>query len=318
MPELPEVETVRRELEAGSARRGPSPIGKRIEKVVVSAPEVIGLPGSVDAFVERLAGRTIERIGRRGKYLIVHLSEGDLVVHLRMSGDLRVRSADAVRGDEVRDAGPGGTAVVRDAADGGADVDRTAETGEENVVQAAGNEKTAPPPRVWLTLEDGSELQFHSTRKLSRIYAADHHDEVTGDLGPEPLDDSFGPADLAALLYRSTRNLKSFLLDQHLIAGVGNIYASEILFAARLHPDRLAGSLNTAEVEALWQSMRSVFGDAVEAAGTSIDYAYEGGGYQDRLQVYGFEGEPCPACGMAITRIVQNARSTYCCPNCQQ
>ena len=71
-------------------------------------------------------------------------------------------------------------------------------------------------------------------------------------------------------------------------------------------------------MEALWQSMRSVLGDAVEAAGTSIDYAYEGGGYQDRLQVYGFEGEPCPACGTAITRIVQNARSTYCCPNCQQ
>jgi formamidopyrimidine-DNA glycosylase len=145
----------------------------------------------------------------------------------------------------------------------------------------------------------------------------DHHSEVTGKLGPEPLDDEFRPEDLSALLAKRTRNLKSFLMDQHLIAGIGNIYVSEILFEARLHPDRAGGSLSEGEVEALWRAVRKVLGEAVESSGTSIDYAYEGGGYQDRLQIYGKGGEPCPRCSTGIQRVVHNARSTYLCPGCQ-
>jgi formamidopyrimidine-DNA glycosylase len=272
MPELPEVETVRRELLSGTDHRGPSPVGGRIKEVDLRSPEVVELPASADEFRARVVGQLITGIERRGKYLIFALTDGDLIFHLRMSGDVRV--------------GPASTDVEK-------------------------------PGRVVCHLDDGNSLSFLSTRKLSRIYAVPSHEQVTGGLGPEPLDPKFRPADLAELLRNRTRNLKSFLMDQTLIAGIGNIYASEILHHAGLLPTRESGSLSWEEVWKLRESIRAVLQEAVDQSGTSIDYAYEGGGYQNSLLVYGREGEPCSTCAGPIQRLVIGARSTYFCENCQ-
>lgn len=172
-------------------------------------------------------------------------------------------------------------------------------------------------------LDNGQQLWFRDVRKFGRVYLVDHPEEVTGALGPEPLDDAFTLADFQARLSRRSGRLKSLLLNQEFLAGLGNIYADEALFAAGLHPLRRADTLNSEEVERLYEAIQRVLRDAVAGRGTTLDdggyrdAAGEPGAYQDQIFVYGRGGEACRRCQGVIERIVIGGRSSHFCPSCQ-
>jgi formamidopyrimidine-DNA glycosylase len=171
-------------------------------------------------------------------------------------------------------------------------------------------------------LDDGRELRFNNMRKLGRVYLVDDADEIVGRLGPEPLDDDFVPADFAALLSARWGMIKPLLLNQRFIAGIGNIYADEALFAACIHPERGADTLTTEEIERLYHTTRRVLRQGIENRGTTLS-AYrdaEGGEgrNQEYLRVSRRTGQPCPRCGTPIERTVVGGRGTYFCPGCQK
>jgi formamidopyrimidine-DNA glycosylase len=180
-----------------------------------------------------------------------------------------------------------------------------------------------PHARVRLRIDDGQWLVFSDTRKFGRFYLVDDPGEVLDGLGPEPLDPGFTVNVLAQRLEGRRGELKRLLLNQAFIAGLGNIYASEILWCARLHPQRVAGSLTHEEVQRLHEATRAVLRQSIADGGTSLDdrqYVYPDGGlgrHQTRLAVYDHAEEACPRCGYEIVRIVQGQRSTYFCPVCQ-
>ncbi|MBM4422567.1 MAG: bifunctional DNA-formamidopyrimidine glycosylase/DNA-(apurinic or apyrimidinic site) lyase [Chloroflexi bacterium] len=265
MPELPEVETIVRNLRAPC-------VGQRIERATVKWKRHVAMPGAAQ-FIRRIAGQTVLGITRRGKYLVFQLSEDVLLIHLKMSGDLTVVSA------------------------------------------------ATPPDKHAHTVfhfGNGHELRFSDTRKFGRVYLARRADDVTGSLGPEPLDDSFTAQSLAYILQSRRRALKPLLLDQTVIAGVGNIYADESLHRARLHPLRLSHTLAAAEARALWRSLRYTLNQAIRNQGSSIDRVYRQGQHQYHFRAYDRAGQPCPACGAAIRRIVVGGRGTHYCPHCQR
>jgi formamidopyrimidine-DNA glycosylase len=176
-----------------------------------------------------------------------------------------------------------------------------------------------------LTFDDSTELRFVDARKFGRIYyfasTAALDDFLAGRLGPEPLDD-LTPARLAALLRGRRRRLKSLLLDQTFLAGIGNLYADEALWSARLHPSRSGGSLKPAEIRRLALSIREVLERGIEHRGTSfsiyVDATGEPGVHQDFLQAYGRAGQPCARCTRPIERCVIAQRGTWLCPHCQR
>jgi formamidopyrimidine-DNA glycosylase len=270
MPELPEVETVVRGLRAPL-------IGRSITGVSVAWPRTIARP-SVDDLVARVVGRRITLVGRRGKYLIIGLDQGYLLIHLKMSGRLQVVPA-------------------------------------------------AHPPdkhvRVLFDLDNGQQLRFQDVRKFGRLYAVDDPAEVTVGLGPEPLADDFTLDEFCHLLSRRSGRLKSLLLNQQFLAGLGNIYADEVLFSARLHPLRKASSLTRDEQDRLYRAIRTVLGHAVASRGTTlddrgyVDALGQPGMYQEQLAVYGRQGEPCHRCQLPIERIIIGGRSAHFCPGCQ-
>jgi len=274
MPELPEVETVARDLRRHLLPDGAQP--PRIVGARVSWERTLrhGTPGEFGAGV---AGRRIEAIGRRGKQLVIDLSGGAfLTIHLKMTGQLFV-----VRAAQPED----------------------------------------PYVRAVLALHDGREIRFRDIRKFGRIglYLADENpfDEV----GPEPLDPAFTLAQFRARIRGRRGRLKPLLVDQAFLAGVGNIYADEALWRARLHPLRSAATLRPADERRLYGHLRSVLAEAVERRGSSIDdyTAPDGDGeMQDRLDVYQRTGEPCRRCGRPIRRIVIGIRSTHFCSWCQR
>ena len=270
MPELPEVETVARGLRE-------SLVGRTVTGVAVGWPRTIARLG-VAEFTERVAGQRVTLIGRRGKYVIIGLSRGYLLVHLKMSGRLSV--------------------VPRD------------EPSDQHV-------------HVLFDLDDGRQLRFRDVRKFGRIYLVDHPSEITAGLGPEPLADDFKAEDFSRLLARRRGRLKSLLLNQQFLAGLGNIYADEALFAAQLHPMRKADSLTADEEARLYAAIRTVLNQAVTSRGTTLDDGGytdangQAGGYQDRIVVYGRGGEPCLRCATPIERIVIGGRSAHFCPHCQ-
>jgi formamidopyrimidine-DNA glycosylase len=270
VPELPEVETVARGL-------GELLPGRTLIAVTASWPRTIARP-SLDAFKAAIAGRRVRSVGRRGKYVVIELDEGYLLIHLKMSGRLRV-----VPADEPLDAH---THTVFD-------------------------------------LDDGRQLRFNDTRKFGRVYLVEDLEEVTGHLGPEPLGDDLTADRFRALLAPRTGRLKSLLLNQEFVAGIGNIYADEALFAARLHPLRGAGSLAPDEADRLYASIRTVLQQAVNSRGTTlddtgyVDARGQAGDYQGQLAVYGREGQPCPVCGAPIARMVIGGRSCHYCGHCQ-
>jgi len=176
--------------------------------------------------------------------------------------------------------------------------------------------------RLRWQLSDGAWVVFIDQRKFGRFYLVDDPREITGDLGPEPLLADFTPAWLAVHLAQRRGEIKPLLLDQRFIAGLGNIYVSEVLWQAGIHPQRVAGTLSVAEAERLHAAIVAALRAGLENGGTSLDglYAYPSGGtgrHQEYLRVYDRAGEQCPRCGYAVERIVQGQRSTYFCPVCQ-
>jgi formamidopyrimidine-DNA glycosylase len=281
MPELPEVETVARDLR-------PRLVGATIVGARVSWARTLRTHDPI-SFGDAVAGRTVEAVGRRAKQLVIELSgEAALTIHLKMTGQLFVVPAD---------------------------------TPED------------PYVRLVLELADGRELRFRDIRKFGKV-GLYGRDPITGDLvaevggaavfaaiGPEPLDDAFRIRDFRRRLRRRKGRLKPLLLDQSFLAGIGNIYADESLWRARLHPLRTVPTLRPPDERRLYESVRSVLAEAIERRGSSIDdyTAPDGdGSMQERLDVYQRTGEPCPRCGRPIKRIVVGARSTHLCTWCQR
>jgi len=293
MPELPEVETVALDLQRWVA-------GARIDDAEVRWERTIRHPLPAERFVAELRGAAIRRVGRRAKSVLLHLEDGRVMtVALRMTGALIV---------------------------------------------AAPGTPDDPYARVVFRLADGRELRYRDVRKFGRIglweggglrarrassrrrvaeaRASYRVGEVFGRHGPEPLARSFSAARLADRLRRRSARLKTLLLDQSFVAGVGNIYADEALWRARLHPLRAADTLTPAEISRLHRAIRHVLRQGIRNRGTSFgDYVGadgEPGDNAERLAVYQRTDEPCLRCGRPIQRIIVGQRSTHFCPNCQR
>jgi formamidopyrimidine-DNA glycosylase len=277
MPELPEVETVRRGLQ-------PVLEGRRLVKVETRRAG-LRLPFPKD-FAKRLTGRRVTRLRRRAKYLLAELDGGEtLVIHLGMSGRMSV---------EGRSLGVHDTPAGK----------------HDHVVFET----------------EAARIVFSDPRRFGLMTlvatAALAEDKLFKDLGVEPLSAEFDAAFLARALKGKKTPVKSALLDQRVIAGIGNIYACEALYRARLSPKRLAGRLKPPETAALAGAVRTVLREAIRAGGSSLrDYRKANGdlgGFQHRFKVYDREGEPCPTCGGTIKRLVQAGRSSFWCPRCQK
>lgn len=288
MPELPEVETIRRRLCGGDATC-PGLIGRRIQGAWVGWARTLAEPAP-PAFRRRVRGQTIERIDRRAKHLLLGLSRDTLMVHLGMSGSLHLRRGGGDRGATPR---------VR--------------TRIHRVP-----ENPARYCRLSLRLSDGWRLDFDDPRKFGRVRLVSDPARVLRDIGPEPLARGFTAAMLAARLRDHRRALKPLLLDQSFIAGVGNIYADEALHRAGLHPRTPADRVTPAQAGVLWRSIRAVLREAIRRNGTTFDQVYGGGDFQRHLRVYQRTGQPCQRCGTRIRRIVVAQRGTHFCPRCQR
>ncbi len=281
MPELPEVETIRRDLVSAAT-------GKRIAGVRIlpdpRGARLLRRYPSATKFVRRLRGRKIKTIRRRGKYLLFDLDSGDvLIVHLGMSGQLLRRPA-------------------------GAGPDRFA--------------------RAVFRLSDDSQIRFCDSRKFGEMYI---FSRAAGDtridpekLGPEPLADGFTAAALAAALGKRKKPVKALLLDQSAVAGIGNIYSDEILFAGGIHPERPAGSLRAKEIERLHRAMKTILRRALRYRGTSaadekyVDARGRKGNFQRRLKVYQRGGESCRVCRRPLRTVRLQGRTAHFCPRCQR
>lgn len=294
MPELPEVETVRMGLE-------PVLVGNRFASVEQRRKD-LRFPFPVN-FAKRLSGRKVEALDRRAKYLLARLDDGEvLVMHLGMTGRF---SIDHANGEHI-------------------------EPGEfyEDAPVAPTHE------HIVFHMGDGASVRYADARRfgymdLIRQSGLDEHALFKG-LGIEPLSDAFTPEWLANRLKGKATSIKAALLDQRLIAGIGNIYACEALYRAKISPLRLAKPLATKtgkpteKTKALVDGIKVVLGQAIKAGGSSLrDYrSAEGrlGRFQHSFKVYGREGKPCrgKGCSGKVRRIVQNGRSTFYCPICQK
>ena len=272
MPELPEVETIRRSL-------APRLLGRRIERFEAFLPKAVrGI--TVEEAQEKLAGQVIGGLSRRGKYLLLELAGGDrLAFHLRMTGQLLLRPKDTPR---------------------------------------------EPHTHLVFTLAGSDELRYVDLRKFGGFHYLTPGGEIPAglaELGPEPLGAEFRPETLAATLSKGRGPLKAALLDQRRLAGIGNIYADEILHRAGLAPTRPANALSREELARLYESIRTVLAEGIAHRGTTRRNYVDGDGrpgeYQERLRVYGRSGQACPACGTEIVRTVVGGRGTHYCPRCQ-
>ena len=295
MPELPEVETVRRGLQ-------PAMEGARLVKVEVRDRR-LRWPIAKD-FEKRLAGQTVEGLGRRAKYLLADLSSGDvLLMHLGMSGSFRV--------------GTGGK-------DG-----QIAKYHHEK-------SKSRSHDHVVFHMSNGATVTFNDPRRFGSMKlfsrAKLEQEPLLRALGPEPLGNAFDAAMLAKACAGKKTSLKAALSDQRVVAGLGNIYVCEALYRARLSPKRQASTIAdrhgkpTARAQALVEAIKAVLTDAIKAGGSSLrDHRRADGSlgdFQHNFQVYDREGEPCPSCkgkkNTTVKRIVQAGRSSFYCPSCQK
>ena len=274
MPELPEVETIRRVLE-------PQLLQASIEAVTVKRPEVIAHPSPSD-FCTRLAGQTISGMGRRGKYLSILLENSSrILVHLRMTGCLLLTSASVPEEKHTH---------------------------------------------LIFRLNDGRELRFSDTRRFGRLwlFSAGEPDSLSGaeKLGKEPFDPAFSASYLRSRLEKRKKAIKECLMDQSVIAGIGNIYSDEILFTARIHPARPANSLSGQEWERLAAVIPERLSYFIEKDQMTPEEYLETRGQDYRnapfLQAYGHEGDPCPVCAAPLSRLVIGGRSSTFCPVCQR
>ena len=273
MPELPEVETIVADLR-------PHLVGRTVVRCELRFPSIVRHP-EPELFVDSIVGMKIEKLHRRGKYIIASLGGGaQLVIHLGMSGQLRLVDAEA---------------------------------------------PLVKHTHVILDLDDGRQLRYRDPRRFGRLLFGTEASLIESRrmprLGPEPIDADFGADDLYVRLRRRRAPLKAVLLDQTTIAGVGNIYADESLYRARLRPDRAAGSLSRMSVRRLHGALREALQIAIRNRGSSVD-SYrdawgEAGSQQEQLQVYGRAGEPCYTCGRPLALVRIAGRSTVFCRRCQ-
>ena len=280
MPELPEVETIRRHL-------APEVEGRTLTRLEILDPRW-SLPLAPRALADATEGRRLERLGRRGKYLISEL-EGDvfLLLHLRMTGTLLL-------------------------------------TGD--AAYARVHLVFTQSPSATGTSDDGARvLTFSDPRRFGTGELAVGRDALDrfldARLGVEPFDAAFTPEHLHALTRTSRAPIKAFLLDQKRIAGVGNIYADEALHRAGIHPQRVTNTLKRAQTEALRDAIVAALAAGIEAKGATIDdFRHPDGvqgSFQDRFRVHIRAGEPCPACGTLVRKLVVGGRGTYVCETCQ-
>ncbi len=270
MPELPEVETIKNELQ-------PHLVGHRITGVTLFWEGIVRQP-SVEEFYSRLIGQEITQLARRGKYLILSLTSSEvLIIHLKMTGSLLLKP-----------------------------------------VSAEANKFT----RAILHLDKENQLHFRDPRKLGVMWLVEDKNTIIGKLGPEPLNADFTPQLLIKRLNNRTAPIKALLCDQSFIAGIGNMYADEALFAARIHPLRLGKTLSQDEVERLHSAIRKILWSAIGYKGASVDTYLRPGGelgtahFQFQVAHY-LSGRLCPVCGTPIERIPIRNRGSYFCPKCQ-
>lgn len=297
MPELPEVETVVRGLL-------PALEGRRIETLTVG-PHKLRFPYP-EKLAERVATRRVTTVVRRAKYILIHLEDGQVLLwHLGMTGRFTVKEAQG----PARNLG---------------------EFYEEVEVDGSGQGKH---DHLTLNLENGTRIIYSDPRRfgivdLLREEETPTHKLLAG-IGPEPLGNSYNAEHLAESFRGKKAPLKAALLDQTLVAGLGNIYVSEILHRSHLKPTRAAGSLvgrkvNSDKLEEIVRHTRAVLEEAILAGGSTLqDFAHadgSSGAFQQRFLVYDREGEKCqtPGCGGTIKRIVQSGRSSFFCPKCQK
>ena len=275
MPEMPEVEIIRRYLDKQLT-------GQRVEAFESLLPRQIQFPAP-EKFKEMVCGQEITGIGRRGKYLLMYLSNGtELVFHLRMTGSLVYAPAG------------------------------------ENFVNAH--------IRQIFHLVGGGHLYFADIRTFGTLCAMQQGEEMLvkglAEMGPEPLSPEFTSAYLQREAQGRRTPVKNFLLDQRRVGGIGNIYADEALFLAKVHPGREAGSLTMEEWRRLQSAVNQVIAAGIEDGGTTFrDYRNGAGGkgsHQDNLYVYNRQGEPCRECGVLIEYMKLGGRGTHYCPMCQQ
>ena len=270
MPELPEVETTRRGIE-------PHIVGRTIKNTLIRQPNLRWpIP---DDLPELLNGKLIQRVRRRAKYLLIDIADGSLVVHLGMSGSLRIVTADE-------------------------------------------------PPRfhdhVDIVLSRNTVLRYHDPRRFGSLLWQPLPGETIqqlSNLGPEPLSDEFDGERLYALSRGRTAAVKTFIMDNATVVGVGNIYASEALFTARIHPARAAGRISRKRYQVLAEAIKEVLANAIEMGGTTLrDFVGSDGqpGYfKQSLHVYGRAGEPCTVCKRPLHELRLGQRSSVFCGHCQ-
>jgi formamidopyrimidine-DNA glycosylase len=275
MPELPEVETIRRQLE-------PEIVGRTIERFEVY-DELFSRPRTPASLEQAVSGRRIEGFGRRGKYMLLHLDGGlTLILHLRMTGSLRLVPAEEASGEDP------------------------------------------PHLRALFRLADGDTMTWTDSRRFGHgeVVPTDAIEErFAGKVGVEPLSEAFTPEVLGEIAAGRAAPLKSFLLAQEGVAGVGNIYADEALWRAELHPLSPAGSMKPMHLEALHEGIVGALEAGLDNGGASIDDYRDArglrGSMQDEFLVHRREGEECLRCDGTVERIVVSGRSTYFCRRCQ-
>ncbi len=271
MPELPEVETIIRALKNGG-RGGETILGRRIDSAELLWMRTLAVPSPVD-FLKDIKDRPIQDITRRGKFIVIHLDGRILLLHLRMSGDLRV------------------------------DIPPLSQP--------------QPHDRLLINFKDGYRLAFNDTRKFGRAWLLKSTESVFFRLGIEPFNEELTEERFFFKLHKKKKQIKSLLLDQSFLAGLGNIYTDESLHRANIHPLRLSSSLTENEASRLLLSIRAILQDGIDRNGASIDWVYKGGGFQNNFRVYQRTGEPCSVCGTRIKRILVGQRGTHFCPHCQ-
>jgi len=276
MPELPEVETIRRDLEKET-------LGKRVKTVDVTGLRSIRRHASKKQFTSRVEGQKFDAVSRRGKNLMIDIGEDLLVVHLGMSGQL---------------------------------------------LKAAPKDPAIKHTHVVITFTQGGQLRYVDTRTFGELYVVSKENIATEapelvELGFDPIEDVMSWQDFATKLVRKQAQLKSVLMDQKFVAGIGNIYSDEILWEAGLRYDRPSHTLSIQEVRRLYRAMGEVLNEAIKQRGSSLaDETYRDlygaiGGYQLLHNVYARDGQPCKRCRHAIGKAKYAGRSTFYCPSCQ-
>lgn len=273
MPELPEVETVRRGLEK-------LVLDKKVKKVDVLYEKMI--VGDAKEFADKLTGQTIEKIGRRGKYLLFYFSNDlTMISHLRMEGKYYVKKP---------------------------------------------TDELSKHTHVIFWLDDGTQLRYNDVRKFGRmqLVKTGTEEQVSGltKLGPEPTEKDFDANTFYKQLQKKKKNIKTALLDQTLVTGLGNIYVDEVLWQSKIHPLTACQKLTLEKANTLHDNIISELDKAIKAGGTTIrsytDAFQKTGNFQFELDVYGRAGEPCRRCQTKIEKIVVGQRGTHFCPKCQQ